>query len=129
MNAISKYLLLLSVLLTYNVLNAQEDAMLPLVLDGLDPVLLIEGVEAYGEEDLIATDGHYQYRFASAENLQLFNAAKSRYGIQNEFCPVVPGVGVNPAMYALHQGEIYLFAGAGCVTTFKANPESFVATN
>ena len=126
MRSISHCLLLLSVLLFNQLLSADEVTDLPLALNGLDPVSLLEGSETAGMTNLMAGDGHYRYQFSNEANLQLFNANQENYRIQNEFCPVFPQASVNPALYAVHDGKIYAFAMSSCVSTFQAQPDSFL---
>ena len=126
MRSKSQCLLLMFVLLSYQLLSADEVADLPLALNGLDPVSLLAGSETDGKLDLIASDGYYRYQFSDEANLRLFNADQDHYKIQNEFCPVVPQFSVNPALYAVHDGKIYAFASSSCVSTFKAQPDSFL---
>ena len=47
-------------------------------LEGLDPVLLVEGQEVEGDEALAITRGRFVYRFSSAATLERFNGDPER---------------------------------------------------
>src|SRR5688572_24275896 len=51
-------------------------------LSGFDPVVLTQGTETKGKEELQTTRGRYRYLFANAENKKKFEAAPGQYGIQ-----------------------------------------------
>ena len=99
---------------------------LPIALNGFDPVLLTEGVETEGSAELTGQDERYTYRFVSEENQQKFLENKAQYKIQNEFCPVAPGIPGSSSLYAVHDGKIYMFATPGCIEAFRADPDSYI---
>lgn len=107
--------------------NATETADgAALALEGLDPVLLTEGHEELGKPEIIEEHGDYRYQFVSEPTRARFAADPERYGVQNSTCPVVPGAAVNPDLYAVHDGRIYLFASRPCIESFSENPQSFL---
>jgi len=106
-------------------LSAQEQTA-PLALEGLDPVLLVQGEETPGREDLTVTHAGYRYRFAGGTTRDTFEAQPKRYAIQNETCLVSPGARLDPSLFAVHEGRIWGFASRGCVEEFKADPAHFI---
>ena len=103
----------------------KAEAIVP--LEGLDPVLLVEGKEKMGSKEFSVIRGKFNYWFASAETKAKFDKEPERYEIQmGGSCPVVPSATGNPDLFLVHKGRIYIFATTGCVEDFKANPESFV---
>ena len=98
-----------------------------LSLKGLDPVMLVKGQEVKGDEKLSISRGGFRYLFSSAENRALFEKEPKVYEIQmGGSCPVVPGAEGDPELYVVHKERIYIFATAGCVDSFKANPDTFL---
>lgn len=114
-------------LLTVTPMAAEEGASAPLALEGLDPVLLVQGEETEGQEDLTATHAGYRYRFANAKTHETFEAEPGRYAIQNETCPVYPGATLDPSLFVVHEGRIWSFATENCVEEFKTEPARFLA--
>ncbi|MCH9646684.1 MAG: cytochrome P460 family protein [Deltaproteobacteria bacterium] len=95
-------------------------------LQGYDPVLLTEGKEERGEQDITAVADGYLYRFVSEENRERFLSDPQRFGIQNEECPMVPGARAQPDLFAVHHQKIYIFASEGCIEDFLGDPDRFV---
>src|SRR6185295_13756996 len=52
------------------------------VLEGLDPVMLVQGKEVQGDARITSTRGQFQYMFASVENRTAFEKDPQRYEIQ-----------------------------------------------
>lgn len=105
--------------------DGSDEAKAALVLSGYDPVLLSEGQQELGKAEIVYEHGGWRYQFVSEPTRARFAAEPERYGVQNETCPVVPGAAVNPDLYAVHGGRIYLFASAQCVETFNDDPQAF----
>src|SRR5215813_7480562 len=106
--------------------NAQTETVIP--LEGLDPVLLVQGKEVQGDTKYTVTRGQFQYLFANAENKATFEKDPSRYEIQlNGSCARMgsPTTG-NPDLYLVHNGRIYIFGSEECQTNFKAAPEKYL---
>ncbi len=120
---VSSSLLLLLALI---VLPAIADEK-PLALSGYDPVLLIEGTQEMGKPEFVSSDERYQYHFASQDSLNRFNSDKSKFGVQNEMCPVVPSEGADPNFFTVHNEKIYIFASGWCIDQFQASPDSFLS--
>ena len=97
-----------------------------LALNGLDPVLLVEGREEMGKPEIVASVGPYRYQFVSEPNRARFAAEPTGFSIQNSTCLVVPGTPVDPALFAVHEQRIYAFADTQCVQEFKKRPAEFV---
>ena len=96
-------------------------------LEGLDPVMLVQGKEVMGKEEFSVTRGRFQYWFANAANKAKFEKEPAQYEIQmGGSCPVVPSATGNPDLYLVYKGHIYIFATSGCVEEFKASPDNFV---
>ena len=105
---------------------AEAEDGVSLALEGLDPVLLTEGHEELGKPEIVVEHGDHRYQFVSEPTRARFAADPERYGVQNSTCPVVPGAAVNPSLYAVHDGRIYLFASRQCIETFSEDPQSFL---
>ena len=97
-----------------------------LALNGLDPVLLVEGREEMGKPEIVASAGPYRYQFVSEPNRARFAAEPARFSIQNDTCLMVPGAAVDPALFAVHEKRIYAFADSQCIEEFKKRPADFV---
>lgn len=100
------------------------------VLEGLDPVLLVGGKEAQGDEQFSVTRGRFRYLFAGAETKAAFEKEPGRYEIQlgGACARMGPTVRGNPDLFLVHEGRIYIFGSEDCVKAFKAKPESFLDT-
>jgi len=100
-----------------------EEALL-----GFDPVLLTQGKEVLGKEEISVTRQGFRYHFANDENKTTFIGDPDRYGIQmGGLCArlgeSVPG---NPDMYIVHAGRIYLVASEECRELFEAAPSKYL---
>src|SRR5215217_6036299 len=103
-----------------------QEILIP--LEGLDPVMLVQGKEVQGDVKYKVTRGRFQYLFANAENKATFEKEPSRYEIQlNGHCARMgaPTTG-NPDLYFVHNGRIYIFGSEECQTLFKAAPEKYL---
>ncbi len=98
------------------------------VLEGLDPVMLLQGKEVQGNLKITATRGQFQYMFASVENKTAFEKDPQRYEIQLDgaCARMGPGVGGNPDLYTIFRGRIYIFGSADCLKNFNMAPEKFI---
>ncbi len=107
--------------------GAQQGAIVE-ALDGVDPVLLIQGKEVSGKADLTVTRGRFTYLFATPETKAAFESAPAKYEIQMDgWCARMgPGVGANPADYAVVDGRIYIFGSDDCHEKFVATPAKFL---
>lgn len=97
-------------------------------LEGLDPVLLVEGKEVDGDPAITFDRRGFRYSFASAETRDRFTAAPERYEIaQHGFCARMgaPTVG-NPQLFHVHGGKIYLFGSGECHRRFVADPAKYL---
>jgi YHS domain-containing protein len=98
------------------------------VLEGLDPVLLIQGKEVQGDIKITVTRGKFQYLFASAESKATFEKDPTRYEIQMEGACARMGAPVtgNPDLFTVHNGRIYIFGSGECKKRFEAAPEKYL---
>lgn len=96
------------------------------VLQGLDPVELIEGKEVKGLESISVVRGYYRYLFSNEGNKQRFVESPEEHQIQfGGGCGrmgSLSGVG-NPDRFYVFNRRIYIFASEGCRNSFKAAPE------
>lgn len=126
-NTLIRYLAALVLALTLQAwANAQTETVIP--LEGLDPVMLVQGKEVQGDTKFMVTRGQFQYLFASAENKATFEKDPARYEIQlNGHCARMgsPTTG-NPDLYLVHDGRIYIFGSEDCQKAFKAGPEKYL---
>ncbi len=118
---------LLSLLLAGASAAAQE-ASPEIAIEGLDPVLLVQGQEAQGRNEILAVHDGLAYLFASAESKARFEAEPGRYAVQlGGACARMgaPTLG-NPDLYAVHEGRIYLFGSGECLRAFQAAPAKYL---
>jgi len=103
-----------------------QEAVIP--LEGLDPVMLVQGKEVQGDMKYKVTRGRFQYLFANAENKATFEKEPSRYEIQLDGSCARMGAPTtgNPDLYFVHNGRIYIFGSEECQTLFKAAPEKYL---
>lgn len=99
-----------------------------IALEGLDPVELVNGKEAFGKMALSVVRGRFEYAFATPENKALFEKDPERYAIQLDGSCARMGRGVsgNPDIYTVYKERIYIFGTEDCLQAFKASPESFL---
>ena len=101
------------------------------VLDGLDPVALVDGKKAEGNPQWSAIHDDYRYFFSSQENLERFNESPGDFVVQDHGnCPVAKvmmnkEVKGKPEIYSVHEGKVYLFSRQDAKQAFDANPAKF----
>jgi YHS domain-containing protein len=97
-------------------------------LDGLDPVILVQGKEVFGKADFSLVHGRFEYKFASAETKAAFVKSPERYEIQmGGLCAKMGGTaGGNPSDYVVHDGRIYIFGSDDCHKQFVASPAKYL---
>jgi YHS domain-containing protein len=98
------------------------------VLEGLDPVMLVQGKEVQGNLKISVTRGTYQYLFASEENKASFAKDPARYEIQLGGACARMGAPVmgNPDLYSVYQSRIYIFGSGDCKKRFDATPAKYL---
>ena len=98
------------------------------VLEGLDPIMLVQGKEVQGSLKITVTRGKFQYLFASAENKATFEKDPARYEIQLDgaCARMGPPVTGNPDLYTVYEGRIYIFGTGECKTRFEAAPARYL---
>jgi YHS domain-containing protein len=108
--------------------QSSADKAVP-VLEGLDPVMLVQGKEVQGNLKIAVTRGQYQYLFANEENKAAFEKDPARYEIQLDgaCARMGPPVYGNTDLYSVYQGRIYIFGSGGCKKAFDAAPEKYFA--
>src|SRR4030095_10544425 len=121
--SVSKVLTVCALLLLSGVLVAQAPAKSkpPFdALEGLDPVMLVQGKEVQGEMNLTVTRGQFRYFFANAANKATFEQDPARYEIQlNGPCARMgPPVYGNADLFTVYQGRIYIFGSGECKKRF-----------
>ncbi len=110
----------------------ESSAEAVLVLDGLDPVSLVQGKEERGSQDHSASHKGHKYQFASAEHKKAFQANPDKYAVQNGgYCPVAPvrmgrEIEGKPDVFTVHEGRIYLFGHPDGKKAFIQNPSEFI---
>lgn len=97
-------------------------------LEGLDPVLLLQGREAQGREELAVSRGIFRYLFANPETKAEFEKNPKRYEIQmGGLCARMGGATRgNPDLYVVYEGRIYVFGTEECHSRFRAHPGSYL---
>jgi YHS domain-containing protein len=98
-------------------------------LDGVDPVLLIQGKEISGKKEFTSVRNGFEYLFASADTKALFEKNPARYEIQmNGLCARMgKATGANPSDYLIYDGKIYIFGSDECHRRFQENPKKYLA--
>src|SRR5262245_51053697 len=97
------------------------------VLEGLDPVMLVQGKEVQGEMNITVTRGLYRYMFANAANKAAFEQDPARYEIQlGGHCTRMgaPTTGI-PDLFTVYREHIYLFGSGECKKLFEAVPQRY----
>ncbi len=97
-------------------------------LEGFDPVLLVQGREEFGKQELSSTYEAFRYVFASPENKAAFDAQPSRYAIQlgGACARMGPPVGAGADQYFVHEGRIYVFGSGDCYKMFSKEPARYL---
>lgn len=103
--------------------NAPPDA-----LDGLDPVLLVEGREVPGRSAISAVHAGFLYLFSTAETKSTFEREPAKYAIQlGGLCARMGRTtGGNPSDFLVHDGKIYIFGSDECHKRFAAAPAKYI---
>jgi YHS domain-containing protein len=100
----------------------------PDALDGLDPVMLVQGKEVEGKSAFSLAHGPFTYLFSTAETKAAFQREPAKYEIQlGGLCARMgKTTGANPADYLVYKGKIYVFGSDECHKRFAANPEKYL---
>lgn len=108
---------------------AQRPAIVE-ALDGVDPVLLIQGKETPGKPDLKVVRGAFEYLFASPETKATFEKDPARYEIQmGGLCARMgKATGGRPSDFLVYNGKIYIFGSDECHKRFAADPTKYLET-
>jgi YHS domain-containing protein len=103
-----------------------QEAVIP--LQGLDPVLLVDGKEVPGSLSIFVVRGPYKYLFKTPENKAAFERDPERYEIQlgGSCARMGPQVGGGPDRFAVYKGRIYVFGSDECQQRFEAEPEKYL---
>jgi YHS domain-containing protein len=113
-----------------NAFTLAQNPQVVIPLEGLDPVMLVQGKEVIGSLKISVTRGQFQYVFATEENKTLFETNPERYEIQLEgtCARMGPTVTGNADLYTVYQGRIYIFGSGPCKKLFDATPEKYLET-
>jgi YHS domain-containing protein len=104
----------------------KPEAVIP--IEGLDPVMLVQGKEVQGLEKLFVIRGRFQYLFATPENKATFEKDPTRYEIQMEgaCARMGPSTGGNPDLFTVYKERIYVFGSPDCKEKFEAAPQNYL---
>ena len=107
--------------------RAQQPAAVE-ALDGVDPVLLVQGKEVSGKPDLKVVRGRFEYLFSSAATKAAFERSPAQYEIQlNGLCARMgKATGGRPSDYLVYEGKIYIFGSDDCHRKFEAEPKKYL---
>ena len=100
--------------------RAQQQSSGPVIpIEGLDIVMLLQGKEVQGKEDIAVVRGRFKYIFSSQETKAVFEKDPAQYEI-GPYCQRMgaPTTG-NADLWAVHKGHVYLFGSDGGVKAFK----------
>jgi YHS domain-containing protein len=119
---------LLAAIVVASPVSAQPPAPVE-ALDGVDPVLLIQGKELQGKPDLKVVRGRFEYLFATAETRATFEREPAKYEIQmNGLCARMgKATGGSPSDFMVYNGKIYIFGSDECHKRFAADPTKYLA--
>jgi len=97
-------------------------------LDGLDPVLLVQGNEILGKSAFSVVRGGFTYLFSAADTKATFERDPATYEIQLGGVCARMGktAGGNPSDFIVHGGRIYIFGSDECHKRFQAAPEKYL---
>ncbi len=97
-------------------------------LEGLDPVLLVEGREVQGDPKLFLDRDGFRYSFANPETRARFEREPERFEIRlHGLCARMGETTLgNPDLFLVHEGRIYLFGSPQCRDLFRAAPQRFL---
>ncbi len=98
-------------------------------LDGVDPVLLVQGKEVSGRAEFKAVHGPFEYLFSSAATKAEFERNPARYEIQmGGLCARMgKATGGRPSDYLVYDRKIYIFGSDDCHRKFEAEPKKYLA--
>lgn len=99
-----------------------------LALDGVDPVLLVQGKEVMGNTKISVTRKGFEYLFTTEENKAIFEKSPEQYEIQLEgaCARMGPQVQGSSEIFSVYHGHIYIFGSEKCKQTFDAAPDKFL---
>lgn len=107
-------------------LSAQADKAV-VSLKGFDPVMLVQGKEIKGKNDISTIRGRFKYLFANHINKRKFENNPELYEVQKKGeCTFMPGVPGDPELWEVYQGKIYLFGTPLCQERFNLSPETIL---
>ncbi len=97
-------------------------------IDGVDPVLLVQGKEVSGNPDLKVVRGRFEYLFSFPATKATFERNPSQYEIQlNGLCARMgKATGGRPSDYLAYDGKIYIFGSDECHRKFEAEPKKYL---
>jgi YHS domain-containing protein len=97
-------------------------------LDGLDPVLLVQGKEVMGKSALSVVRGGFTYLFSTPETKATFERDPATYEIQlgGQCARMGKTAGGNPSDFLVHDGKIYIFGSDECHKRFQAAPAKYL---
>jgi len=109
-------------------LAAAEPPAVPLALQGLDPVTVIEGEPRPGSERFASVHGRFRYLFVTAESKALFDRTPDRWAFQLDGrCAMMPGVAADGTLHTVYQGKLFGFGSEGCKSSFLEDPARYLA--
>jgi YHS domain-containing protein len=119
---------LLSILIAATTSAQTQERKPPTAIEGLDPVMLVQGKDVIGQQKYSVIRGDFEYLFASEENKAAFEKDPARYEIQlNGACARMgPAVSGNADLFTVYNGRIYIFGSAQCQRLFEAAPEKYL---
>jgi YHS domain-containing protein len=116
------------VLLSAGMSAAPKERQILDALDGLDPVVLLQGKEVMGKSSLSVVRGGFTYLFSTPETKAAFEREPAKYEIQfGGLCARMgKTAGGNPSDFLVHDGKIYIFGSDECHKRFQAAPAKYV---
>jgi putative intracellular protease/amidase len=113
----------LAALLALTAISVHAAGPPPVVLKGLDPVLLVDGEEKPGQAAWYSDFGKFRYLFASVASKRRFDAVPQDFAVQlHGNCAMGPSMPGDPEKFIVHAGRIYLAGTDSCLAEMKVNP-------
>lgn len=103
-----------------------------MVLNGLDPVSLVDGKKEKGQENISVVHDSYKYLFTSARHKDAFLENPAKFAVQDHGnCPVAKAsmnreIKGDPSIFSVYEGGIYVFANNEARQLFDKDPKRYV---
>jgi protein tyrosine phosphatase (PTP) superfamily phosphohydrolase (DUF442 family)/YHS domain-containing protein len=100
----------------------------PVAIEGIDPVLLVQGTEKQGDPKISFVHEGFEFLFSSSATKAEFTRNPQKYEIQlGGLCARMGGTTLGSSdLWAVVDGRIYVFGSEECRKRFKAAPQKYL---